>query len=180
MDRKAQPHYPFPFIQLDVRDFLADRLKMGVMGFGDRELIHASPPCQPYSALKAFASPDHEELVPETRRLLDATGAPYIMENVPGAPMRYFVELCGSMFDLKVRRHRLFESNLKLTQPQCLHQRQRMLYPEIVGVYGRGASTKEDWAGSMGIDWMNRNEMAQAIPPAYTEFLGRQVFEMFR
>ena len=110
-----------------------------------------------------------------------ATGKPWIMENVKGAPMYRAVTLCGSNFKLRTYRHRLFESNVEIAapkhQPHLLKVAKMGRKPkpnEFMHVVGNFAGMKEACA-AMGINWMNRAELAQAIPPAYTEFLGKQV-----
>lgn len=181
VDMKRQKNYPFSFVQgnalkppFDLRDF---------------DVIHASPPCQKYSVLAAM-HPEREypDLLEATRKLLERSGRIWVIENVATAPMEKSVGLfgngiilCGSMFGLGVergelRRHRVFESSVPLKQPKCNHQRQ------ACGVYGHGGHSgkhrmlyRKEAAEAMGIDWMNRDEMTQAIPPAYTEFIGRQL-----
>lgn len=188
VDHRPQPNYPFEFVRGDARSEWAEIL-------GPFDAIHASPPCQAYSALGAMhRDRDHPDLVDETRVLLRATGLPYVIENVPGAPMphqpqldgTWGVVLCGSMFGLGVergylRRHRLFESSFPVPQPSCRHA------GHAVGVYGHGGYSgkhrmlyRAEAAQAMNIDWMTRDEMAQAIPPAYTEFIGTQLMEHLR
>lgn len=178
VDIKPQPNYPFEFWQSDALDALRDEDFLV-----DFDAIHASPPCQAYSSMTncrpglACAYPD---LVGPTRRLLEATGLPYVIENVPNAPMRADVTLCGQMFGLPLYRHRLFESSVLLTQPE---------HPEhvipaskaghwkpgtIMSVSGHVAPIKIA-REAMGIDWTNREELAEAIPPAYTEHVGRDL-----
>lgn len=162
----------------------------------DFAAIHASPPCQKYSILRnasATGGSGHPDLVDPTRVLLLATGLPYVIENVAGAPLNHFVVLCGSMFGLgaagrQLRRHRLFETSFPVMSPPCQHQ------GEAIGVYGGGATgrytfengAKRDkhgrrgaWQGTadegreaMGIDWMTHKENTQAIPPAYGQHIG--------
>lgn len=146
--------------------------------------IHASPPCQHYIRSGMVAKDGrHPDILGAMREALEATGLPWVIENVPGAPMRPDVVLCGSMFDLEVRRHRWFESNVSLPHltPPCDHSR------PITGVYGhphgKGGARRNGnkpmlpsdlptWSRAMGIDWMTAAEIAAAIPPAYTEFVG--------
>ena len=178
VDINPQPHYPFEFIQGDA---LGD-LPEGLLGF---DAVHASPPCQAYIRSGNTAQDGrHPDLLPATRQLLEDSGLPYVIENVPGAPMRPDLILCGSMFGLDVRRHRWFESNATLppwTSP-CDHSK------PVAGVYGHphganGAApgmlpgTLEVWSDAMGIDWMTAAELANAIPPAYTEHIGRQLID---
>jgi DNA (cytosine-5)-methyltransferase 1 len=178
VDIASQPNYPFSFIRADAQDVLKDAQFLRQF-----DLIHASPPCQRFSvATKRWkrARKRHPDLIATTRRYLKAAGVPYVIENVPGAPLRNPLTLCGSMFGLKVRRHRLFESSFVVPKgPRCAHEAQG----RVVGVYGNpgGSSTRdklvfanlEGWKRAMGIDWMTKTELAQAIPPAYTEYLGR-------
>ncbi|WP_082509559.1 DNA cytosine methyltransferase [Microbacterium sp. Leaf179] len=213
VDIVPRPNYPFPFHQGDALDVLARLIAGEAVPFthpdglvewltlDDFAAVAASPPCQAYSITRHMHTNEHPELVDPTRELLEATGLPWIMENVPGAPLREFVTLCGSMFNLSafdedgellaLRRHRLFESNVYLMMPgACVHDGTR-----VAGVYGGGATSKErrstttgrrvgytphkaTAAELMGIDWMTLDELAQAIPPAYTEFLGRQLLNL--
>jgi DNA (cytosine-5)-methyltransferase 1 len=183
VDIKDQPRYPLTFVQRDALAFLREH-------GGEFDAIHASPPCKAHTTLATLDNvPKHDDLLTPTRELLEKWGRPYVIENVPGAPMRADVLLCGSMFDLKVKRHRWFESNVPLFHLTlgCNHNN------PIAGVYGhthghRGAwsratkkrmlpSTVEVWSDAMGIDWMTAEGLAQAIPPAYTEHLGRKLLE---
>ena len=181
VDIKPQPHYPFEFHQWDA---LAVEIAPWNFGF---DAIHASPPCQAYSTI----TPDHSahpDLVGPTRELLQATGLPWVMENVMGAPLVPMVTLCGSMFGLRVRRHRQFESNVLLLQPTCQHRQQG----QVLGVYGdggagyfpspnRGGGIKahqRDFATLMGMPWATPQEIVQAIPPAYTEYIGGQLLAL--
>lgn len=180
VDHRAQPRYPFEFHQADAMSFPVD-------GF---DFIHASPPCQAYHHEIRGQSPgDHPDLIAPVRAMLEGTGKLWIMENVPGAPMRPGVTtfLCGSAFGLDVRRHRFFESNVFLFGRDCDHEWQRPRFPPwkkgrskacVVNVSGNGRFAGDNvalWRRAMRIDWMVRRELAQAIPPAYTEWLGHQV-----
>ena len=174
VDIAPQPRYPFEFVQADAMTFPLD-------GF---DAIHASPPCQDHSSLRGL----HELhgtgwLLAATRRRLEGNGQPWVIENVPGAPMRTDFKLCGCMFDLAgLRRERWFE-----TSPQLFDMRSPCHHTErTITVAGHGADgryyreggpipTVEDWRRVMGINWMTQDEMAQAIPPAYTEYVGRQL-----
>jgi DNA (cytosine-5)-methyltransferase 1 len=182
MDIKPQPHYPFPFIRGDAMSLNSSAL-MGAA------FIHASPPCQAFTAAQPIQGNDHPDLLTPTRERLLDMGIPFVLENVPGAPMRRDVELCGSMFDLELQRHRWFEfdpPHLLLTPP-CRHV---WAAGSPVGVYGHtgGRATrsghrrsgnhgwlKADWERAMGIDWMSRDELAQAVPPAYTRWIGSRL-----
>jgi DNA (cytosine-5)-methyltransferase 1 len=181
VDINPQPNYPFEFYRADVTRFTPNMLH----GF---DLIHASPPCQAYSTLRhSPGNVDYPDLIDSTRRLLQSSGLPYVIENVAGAPLGNPVQLCGSSFDLRhdgfeLRRHRLFESSFPVLVPPCDHQ------DPVLGVYGdlsktRRKSTRGVKAGIvdaqelMGIDWMTPAELTEAIPPAYTEYLGRQFLD---
>lgn len=180
VDIKPQPHYPFEFHQADAMTFPLD-------GF---DAIHASPPCQRYTvAQNATRNSDaHPDLVQPVRERLSEHGKPYVIENVVGAPMKDALVLCGSMFGLHVKRHRLFESSLFMLQPKCQHREYKPQFPPCSTersnptrfispgfTKGRGNQQKavEEWA--MGIDWMSRDELSEAIPPAYTEYIGKQL-----
>jgi DNA (cytosine-5)-methyltransferase 1 len=181
VDVKPQPRYPFPFHQADALTFPLD-------GY---DVIHASPPCQAYTALAAKDG-RHPRLIEPTRALLRAAGVPYVIENVPGAPLENPVMLCGTTFGLGVRRHRYFESSCLLFGQRCRrsHTRPIRAYygkpgwaawsPRAAIVNGgtrklllRG--TVEQAAADMGIDWMTWDELREAIPPAYTEYVGAQL-----
>lgn len=185
VDVAPQQRYPFEFHQVNAMNFPLD-------GF---DAIHASPPCQAYSvaSLGWNGQKDrHEGLIGAVRERLVAAQVPYVIENVPGAPLNGPVTYCGSSFGLLVRRHRLFESNVFLMAPPCDHKAQPPdLYPmlgsrrervrgaSVVGVYGSGGGASKDvelWKAAMGIDWMSeKSELSEAIPPAYTEHIGRQL-----
>ena len=170
VDHKPQPHYPFAFVQADALNPPFD--------LGQFDLIWASPPCQAYVAL---ATGEHPRLIEPVRELL--AGRMYVIENVENAPLRHPVRLCGSMFNLNVRRHRCFEASFFMFVAECVHP----LQDEIRAYYGnpgwlawRGKSGRELLRGSleqapddMGIDWMTWGELREAIPPAYAEFIGR-------
>lgn len=192
VDLKPQPHYPFEFFQVDALAFLKSLTTYtDSLFWGGLDAIHASPPCQRYSALlkgRDKTRESHADLVGPTRDLLRQTGLPYVIENVPGAPLENWVQLCGGSFDLGLdnkylQRHRWFEANFPIMVPACSHPHRR-----AVGVYGHGKWDNEnsdrrggyqgsaaEKAEAMGIDWMNRDELAQAVPPAYTEFIGYQL-----
>ena len=183
VDIKKQKRYPYQFIQADALDVLAD--KDFISQF---DVIAASPPCQTHSATKHLRnaqgkSTNKVDLIPQTREGLIASGKIYIIENVPGAPLIDPVVMCGSSFGLKVRRHRQFESNVKLTGLPCNHK----LQGKPVGVYGsmrdeipgggHTAKSLEEAREAMGIDWMLWGDLVEAIPPIYTEYLGKQIME---
>ena len=176
VDIRPQPRYPFQFVQ-------ADAMTFPLVGF---DLIHASPPCQAYSrARNNGCHPHAPRLVEPLQEWLDLAEIPFVIENVPGAPLRNPILLCGAAFGLGARglelcRHRLFESSIPLRTPGCQHTPGKTM-----GVYGHGMNAwhrkKHGFDFSvklqrtaMGIDWMIRAELTQAIPPAYTEYIGRQ------
>ena len=184
VDLVASPNYcGDDFIQ-------ADALDVDLSGF---DVVHASPPCQGYSTQTAQRD-RHPRLIVEVRaRLVDA-GVPYVIENVEGARTELIdpIRLCGSSFGLDLRRHRYFESNVALTAPPCDHAWQtprfrsldmsmvrRGWLASVVGVHGH-LNYPGEFAlrcAAMGIDWMTNAELVEAIPPAYTDHLGRQVVE---
>ena len=165
VDHKPQPRYPFEFVQADALTFPLD-------GF---DVIHASPPCQAFSNARVIHGVEHPDLLSPTRERLVANSMPWVIENVPNAPMRVDVRLCGSMFGLRspagrLIRHRWFEFSsppAALTLlPSCDHSL------PVVSVFGHGGHIYrgvEDWRTVMGIPWMTRAELAQAIPPAYAD-----------
>jgi len=193
VDINPQPRNPHRFIQGDALEYLAAHGH-------EYDAIHASPPCQAHTAMKTmWNAKDHDDLIPATRELLQKSGKPWIMENVPGAPMDNPVLLCGSMFglgvgDAELRRHRLFECSFFVMAPPCQHGSRvvgiygghvRNRRRRTIGIYGEGCRdslrkydkgvddfTVEDGREAMGIDWMSLAELCQAIPPAYTEWLG--------
>ena len=189
VDIHRQPRFPFVFLQEDALAVLAGLIRKGNIGFFSA--IHASPPCQRYSAASKRwngAAERHPDLVAPTRELLIASGLPYVIENVVGAPLIDPIQLCGSAFPLGVQRHRLFESNVELEGVACDHASMPLKYDiydhgrwyksRVAHVFGHGGGkSKGDWPEAMGIDWMTNAEMAQAIPPAYTEHIGKQLIE---
>lgn len=186
VDIVEQPHYPFTFIRANAIELLADSLELA-----DVAAIHASPPCQAYSRSATYrADADerwHSDLVGPTRHLLDQTGLPYVIENVPGAPLRADIVICGCQVGLPLRRVRWFETSwqhFELAAP-CSHS------GPVVTVAGHGSPSwsreqldyvpsTADYRAAMGIDWMNRDELSEAIPPAYTELVGSRLLEQLR
>lgn len=166
-DRAPQPEYPLDFRQIDVLDLSWEDLA----GF---DAIHASPPCQAYSRLRNYGYDGHdvhEDYLEYTRGLLKATGLPYVIENVPGAPLHKPMTLCGSSFGLGVRRHRWFEMNWPCPGTRCRHK----LQPEHMAVYGHFSGGLEAAREAMGMPWAPRYGITQAIPPAYTQYVGTQL-----
>lgn len=149
---------------------------------GDFDAVSASPPCQRYSTATLDHS-KHPDLYEPTRALLEATGLPYVIENVVGSPYRSGILLCGSMFGLQIRRHRNFETSFMLMRPQCDHSG-----PRPYTITGHLHNTEQDFPHSlkptrehalelMGTPWMTWQECVLAIPPVYTEWLGARLLE---
>jgi len=186
VDIDPQPNFPFEFIQ-------ADALALPMKFLKSFDAIHASPPCQSYSDLAKRNGNAHEwpRLVEPVREMLIRSGKPYVIENVEGAPLLNPVVLCGTMFKgLRVLRHRLFESNFTITVPPhgkhpiChTFDKRKAQYGktndmvDFVSVNGGGNCTVAAAKDAMGIDWMTKDEMNEAIPPVYMEFIGKQLIE---
>lgn len=185
VDIEMHADYPFPMVVGDAMQYVADPEWLALF-----DAVHASPPCPRYSVATPEANRDsHPDLVGPVRAALRAWGGLYVIENVPGAPLENPVMLCGSAFGLRVRRHRLFESNAFLMSPGCYHRAQGT----PVGVYGdhadriaplrpdgtsRGAKATSvaDAQDALGIDWMSSwDDLADSIPPAFTEHIGTQL-----
>lgn len=182
VDINRQPNYPFNFIQ-------ADCMTLEPALLASFDAIHASPPCQAYTRKAANWGRErkhwieHPDLVAPTRAMLVASGKPYVLENVPGAPVRADLELCGTMFGLRIIKHRLFELNwpAPVLVPCCNHSD---VYNPWQGK-GRSAAKLRE---AQGIDWLptsggasRRNgytgDLFNAIPPAYTQFIGQHLAE---
>lgn len=179
VDIKPQPRYPFRFIQGDALNPPVDLARAA--------FIWASPMCHAYVQFRMIGrgpKKEHPRQIEPTRALLKASGVPYVIENVEGAPLLQPCKLCGSHFGLKVRRHRLFETSFPMLVPPC--QCRLRGVPRPIAVYGDHPQTPQDTtyrcnrartlgAGqdAMGIDWMDWATLTQAIPPAYSEFIGR-------
>jgi DNA (cytosine-5)-methyltransferase 1 len=163
VDIAPQPHYPFEFHQADALAFLLRDMHF--------DAIHASPPCQHYSSATAWRGDrdKHPDLIDPVRKLLKAVGLPWVLENVEAAPLTGVV-LCGSQFNLKVRRHRGFETSWTFDmglRPACQHN----------GLKAFEHKQERAYADAMGCTWMNTTEARAAIPPAYTEFIGAQLLD---
>jgi DNA (cytosine-5)-methyltransferase 1 len=182
VDIKPQPHYPFYYEVGDALEFLAN----GWQG-SDFDAIHASPPCQRWTRFQTSQprrENHHPDLIAPTRSLLGALGIPWVIENVPGSPLRGPVQVCGTWFGLEAERgrlwrHRWFESSWPIDGTPCFHDTR----PAVMvaghgkdGYRGSGLSVAEA-REAMQIDWMNRDELAEAIPPAYTEWVGVQLMQ---
>lgn len=198
VDIKPQPHYPFEFWRFDAVEILEYAVRgIGALGSGilgpfnygvsTFDVIHASPPCQAYSDLKTKLTwKRYPKLIAPVRDLLRATGKPYVIENVEGAPLHDPVMLCGTMFPgLRVLRHRLFETNFPLVTPPhgkhplvFTHDKRKAHYGQLdqdtafVQVTGGGNCTVANKRAAMEIDWMTGAELNEAIPPAYTHWIG--------
>lgn len=200
VDIAPQPNYPFEFVQADALEFLENELVFSRPSrrFRNFDLIHASPPCQAYSRAWTLHKKEHPRLVGPTRRLLKASPLPWVMENVVGSGLLsqaslfggHGVTLCATAFELRVevrgqlfelQRHRLFESSFPIPPLGCNH-----VLP-VIGVYGHGSMSHErrkagDFNVSsadvrrevMEMPWANRDEIGEAIPPAYTKYIGEQ------
>lgn len=197
VDISPQKNYPYEFHQADALEYLREHGH-------EFDAIHASPPCQAFSALRTMPNAKkHISLVEPIRDLLIASGKQYVIENVPGAPLINPVMLCGTMFNLgcadgELRRHRLFECSFYVLAPECRHGQavgqvigaygggggdaRKAKRPATVGVWGKSGGfsvrdgvqqySTDERREAMGIDWMTGKELSQAIPPAYTKFIG--------
>lgn len=187
VDLLPRPNYPFPFLQADLLSLDLNTLAQYVHA----DLLHGSPPCQKHTTLTKGnalrAKPigkQHPDLIAPTRESFLRTGLPWVIENVPKAPIRSDIILCGEMFGLKVIRHRHFELyGWEAPQPKHKTHRGRVAgwrHGEkyegyYVAVYGQGGGkgSVEEWQAAMDIGWTpDRVELAEAIPPAYTRYLG--------
>jgi len=182
VDLSPMPNYPFEFHQGDALEFLAAHWR-------EFDAVHGSPPCQASCNLTTGtnAGRQYQQLIPATRAALAATGLPTIMENVQGSDLRRDLTLCGEMFGLGVIRHRYFEVNgFPAIQPAHQAHRGRvagMRHGEwFTGPYfavygdGGGKGTVPQWQEAMDMHWTSvRKEIAEAIPPAYTEFIGAEL-----
>ena len=175
MDIEPQPRYPYEFIQADALEVLRNPFILRSFdGF------HASPPCGGYSNSQSIQKRNHPKLIDEVRDLLRATGKPYVIENVMGAPLRRPLFLCGTMFEgLRVYRHRIFETNFPVVQPPHpphVHPVCKIGRPPKEGEWIQlvGNFTGADEARmATGLTWLGIKEMREAIPPAFTQYIGR-------
>ena len=201
VDIRPMPRYPFEFVQADAMPLMDRLLEGGWFGgppttkqqyslshFDAIHAIHASPPCQAYSVTQALHKNKHPDLVAPIRERLKSTGAPYVIENVVGAPLENPLMLCGSMFDLRVYRHRLFECQPAIWWPPCTcnhsfpmpaskgqyHTLEKQNFITAVGHNFAAESGRK----AMKIDWMTRDELSQAIPPAYCEYIGKALLKV--
>jgi hypothetical protein len=186
VDRAPQPNYPYPFHQADAITFLIEHWR-------EFDAIHASPPCQSSTALTKGTNKGREypNLIPATRALFKRLPLPTVIENVEGSDLRRDLILCGEMFDLGVIRHRYFELSWSVPQPAHFEHRGRVAgwrkdawyEGPYFAVYGKGGGkgSVAEWQQAMGIDWTDvRTELAEAIPPAYTEYVGTHLLARIR
>lgn len=180
VDIVKQNNYPFDHIQADALEFLAE--------YGHEfDFIHASPPCQQHSSMRNITKKNYEDFIIPTRALLNELKTPYVIENVVGAPLQNPIMLQGNMFEgLKVKRQRLFELSFRITHIAMPTENLSIPaatkganpingFVSIVGTGGLGNGLGVDYARfAMQIDWMNRAEISQAIPPAYTQYIGAE------
>ena len=174
VDINPQPNYPFRFVQADAVEFL-DRLLAGGtfewIGLGVIDAIHASPPCPYYANVTRWRGnpDDHPALIEPVRQRLHAAGVPWVIENVRTPELNADLMLCGSMFDLPVRRHRYFQTSgwapFQLLPP-CRHRATDLPFMH---------KNERAYADALGCPWMTNVEGRDAIPPAYTEWIGRQL-----
>lgn len=201
VDKNPQPNYPFSYYQADALEFLLDVLRSRASSnpwaqpWHVLAAAHASPPCQASCTLikgnQRATADNHVDLIPQTRELLAELGVPTVIENVQGAKVRRDLTLCGEMFGLDVIRHRYFECSFPVDQPPHKAHRGRVrgwrhgqyFDGPYVAVYGDGGGkgSVAEWQTAMGIDWTDvRLEIAEAIPPAYTTFVGAQLIQAVR
>lgn len=185
VDIAPQPNYcGDEFIQTEALHFLGCQ----IIKKETWSAIHASPPCQDYSRNMRHLSAPQPRLIEPVRALLNKTGVPWVIENVEGAPLpsqddlfgSHGVVLCGTSFGMRVYRHRWFETSFPVVGLACDHRLRAMNPHNVAGrkqmyaEFGRGDPEK-GWAREMGVEWMGRYEAREAIPPAYTRFIGEQL-----
>ncbi len=172
-DIVPQSNYPFKFTCKDAFD----------VDLTQYDAIWASPPCQAYISVgRTRTKQKYQNLIPRTRSILQQSGLPYIIENIVPAPLVNPVTLCGEMFGLHVIRHRKFESNIVLRVPQHISHNTRGVRRSLLdggyywAVNGHEIGTLKQWQDAMGINWMtSKKELAESIPPTYSEYLGKQL-----
>ncbi len=190
IDINPMPRYPFPLAQYDAIQFLDEAIDSELFDRLRVAALHASPPCQRYSSIsrcRPGLSEEYPDLIGPTRERLQALGLPYVIENVEGArsELRDPVMLCGQMLGLELYRHRLFEAGFLLPQPEHpVHvvpgsKAGHWTPGHIISVSGHVAPIAEA-RKAMGIDWMNREELSESIPPVYAEYVGRHLMNYLR
>lgn len=171
VDIGAQPRFPFKFIRYAARKFLADHWQ-------EYDAIHLSPPCQKYSRGSRNNDKIYTDELEQVIPLMTQVNIPWVIKNVELAPMPKTIALVGTMFKLNVIRKRIFYSNIHLFEPEPVPQKRRY-YPDkvlyTVAGTGNKGNTVSAWSKAMGINWMTRNGLREAIPPAYTEYIGNQL-----
>lgn len=183
VDISPQLRYPLEFVQADALEFIRDHGH-------EFDFIHVSPPCQGYTEAQVLQGRDHPLLIAPTREVLEPTGRPFVIENVPGAEAHLLspVVLCGQMFGHRTYRDRYFEAGGGLMLPQPHHPRHdkpitKMGRPRqpgemahYVGNFSGVAEARDD----LGVPWMNRDGIRECIPPSYTRWIGEQVLPQLR
>ncbi len=194
VDLNPQPRYVGEeFIQADALEYLRGLIKSGEIA--EFDAIHASPPCQGYSEnLRHLSDGTAPLLIEPCRALLQSAGLPCVIENVEGAPLStstnlfgdHGVILCGSQFGLRIWRHRLFETSFPVLEPAPCRHDQKPLNPhreesrQVMRAEFGQAAPESVWREAAGVPWMSRGESRQAIPPAFTEYIGRQLLLAIR
>lgn len=197
VDITPQPRYPFTFVQADVFELLTG----GITDWTGIDAVHASPPCHGHSSLASIHGDRNNTnwMLGAIRERLETSGLPWVIENVPGAPMPGAITLCGTEFGLTaldsddvtlyLKRHRLFESSVPIWGAGGCSCKRATIGGNYGGGWGGSRARERLRAGRrggyvpqmpqreqlMGIDWMQRDELAEAIPPAYTQFIGEQL-----
>lgn len=179
VDIVASANYPFKCYQADALTFPLD----------DFDFIWASPPCQAYSPLNAYNKKLYPDLIAVTRAKLEASGTPYVIENVVQAPLRDPIMLCGSMFSLHLYQHRNFEASFLIVPPKHPKHSERcsrngylpsITHPFMTITGGKHSIAWRDRAATeKGVPWMKDiREICEAIPPAYSEYIGRAAMKI--
>jgi C-5 cytosine-specific DNA methylase len=187
-------NYPFEFIKSDV-------FKLEESFFNEFDFIWASPPCQFYIPTNKYKDTRHPDFIPITRELLLRAEKPFVIENVPGAPIRKDLMLCGEMFSLKIIRHRLFEIHgFTVLNPEHKRHKLSVMNGTAIGCYSGGinpgfygdkdkqkayrerrktirpSSDIKDWQDALGVNWVNdKTHLTQMIPPAYSNYIIRNL-----
>lgn len=177
VDFQYQPNYPCKFLEDDVFNLELEWIRKF-------DFVWASPPCQMFTAYARNNEHvgKYPDLIGDVRKLLKNAEVWWVIENVPGASLRNYIKLCGSSFGLDIRRHRIFESNFWIQPVRCRHGWQKPRFPCAtnrnylrktveIGVWRIPLETQRK---AMGMDWMNRLELSQAVPPAYSKYIGEQ------
>ncbi len=195
IDNKPQPRYPYPFLCMDAIEAMGVLLDGGGLTFSNGETLYladfaaywGSPPCQHYSWAAARwrnSGNEYPDLIEVTRDGLLSTGKPYVIENVVGAKrrLRHPIVLCGQTFGLRLIRHRCFEVQPFILSPGHRKCQGAVSRGDALTVAGHGGDSVtyrlEDVQEAMGIDWMVMDELTQAIPPAYSEYIARQMMQV--